>query len=379
MISFNEIVQKNRAWLCLDCGKCSSVCPITIHMVDDYSSPRLLVETALSVGEEPTLDDTLLWSCLSCERCTEICPSMVEFSKFVQETRQLARTKDLAGDCTHSGMIQAWGRMMTDPDLVQHRLDWLEDGLKISQDSDTIYFPGCLPYYQEAFEGLQFEGNEIARSAIKILNKLGIEPSLMANERCCGHDQFWQGDMETFDNLAKLNLDQLMDSGAKRIITTCPECFYTLKYTYPEEVEDHGMEVIHLVELLDSSQISFSKPSEQRNGTVTYQDPCRLGRFEGLYQQPRDLIRQAGYSLVEMAHNRSTSICCGTSCWSSCGKLNHDIQHDRLSEARSTEADILITTCHKCQIHLQCAQKGMPEEEDRVMIWDLITMIADLI
>jgi Fe-S oxidoreductase len=350
-------------------------------MVDGYSSPRLLVETALSVGEDHIMNDPLLWTCLTCERCSEICPSLVEFSEFVQESRQLARAKDQTGDCTHSGMIQTWGRMMTEPDLVQHRLLWLDEGLSTNQDSDTIYFPGCLPYYQEAFGGMQFEGNDIARAAIKILNQLGIEPALLENERCCGHDQFWQGDMETFSQLAKLNLELLKESGAERIITTCPECFYTLKYSYPEHVGEHDLQVLHLVELLEQSQLSFSNSSvaKQNNRTVTYQDPCRLGRFESIYQQPRDLIHEAGYKLVEMEHNRNSGICCGTSCWSNCGSLNHEIQENRLSEARSTKADVLITACHKCQIHLLCAQKGMSDDKDRVIIRDLTTMIADQI
>jgi len=381
MISFKEIVENNRAWLCLDCGKCSSICPITIHMVDGYTSPRLLVETAVSAGEDLVLDNSLLWSCLTCGRCSEICPSRVEFSAFVQESRQLARNKDLSGDCTHSGMIQTWGRMMTDPNLVQNRLDWLGNGLKTSQDSDTIFFPGCLPYYQEAFSGLEFEGIEIAISAVKILNHLGIEPILLENERCCGHDQFWQGDMETFQQLAELNLALFKDAGAKRIVTTCPECAYTLKHTYPDVIGDHNLEVLHLVELLGRSDLSLSGRigEDITNGTVTYQDPCRLGRFEGVYQQPRDLIHMTGYELVEMEHNRGSSICCGTSCWSNCGSTNQRIQSERLEEARASGAGTLITTCLKCQIHLKCAQIGFEDENDLVEIRDLTTMIADLI
>jgi heterodisulfide reductase subunit D len=275
MISFSEIVKNNRAWLCLDCGKCSSVCPITIHMVEGYSSPRLLVETAISAGEDLVFDDPLLWSCLTCGRCSEICPSQVEFSDFVQDSRQLARKKDLSGHCTHSGMIQTWGRMMTDPELEQNRLGWLDEGLKTSQNSDTIYFPGCLPYYHEAFKGLDFEGVEIARGAIKILNHIGIEPILLDNERCCGHDQFWQGDMDTFRDLAEKNLDLIKNSGAKRIVTTCPECKYTLKQTYPDEIGDHNIEVLHILELLAGSdfELSDSADPDVANSPVSYQDP----------------------------------------------------------------------------------------------------------
>ncbi len=378
--TLREIIQKNRAWLCLDCGKCSSVCPITIHLADGYTSPRLLVEKAHSTEEDLILTDPLLWSCLTCQRCSEICPSQVEFSELIQDVRVLAGEKGHSGYCTHSGMIQTWSRMMTDPELDQNRLDWIGPDLKVSQDSETVYFPGCLPYYQETFYGLDFEGLEIARSALKILNHLGLEPQVLENERCCGHDQYWQGDLETFHKLAGLNLDLLKESGAKRVITTCPECAYTLKYTYPEAAGQHNLEILHLVELLgEEEDWSNREPGIAQNGLATYQDPCRLGRFEGVYQQPRDLIGRAGYQLIEMDHNRRSSICCGTSCWSTCGAGNKNIQNRRLSEARSTGAELLITTCLKCQIHLNCAQLGSDSSEPRIQIRDLITVLAELI
>jgi len=380
--TFIEIVQSNQAWLCLDCGKCSSICPITLHLVDGYTSPRLLVEGAVNSGEDRVLEDPLLWSCLTCQRCTEICPSGVQFSHFIQDARQLARENGQSGDCTHSGMIQSWMRMMTDPALEQNRLDWVDNGLKTAPESAVIYFPGCLPYYDAAFGNLDVEGTEIARAAVKILNHLGIVPVVLENERCCGHDPYWQGDMDTFRKLAELNLETFLQSGAKRIITTCPECAYTLKTTYPEQVGDHGLEVLHITELLaDDENI---KKLIQKNGVetdpVTYQDPCRLGRFMGIYQQPRDLIQDLGYELIEMGHSAQTSICCGTSCWTNCGQLNKKVQSERLLEARSTGAGKLITSCVKCQIHYRCAQGDpMSGAEIQIDIQDLTTLIAERI
>ena len=382
MNSFSEVIKTNRAWFWLDCGKCSSVCPITLHLVDGYTSPRLLVETAVGSGEVEVLNDPLLWSCLTCNRCTEICPSKVHFSEFIQDARQLARAKDQTGDCTHSEMIQTWTRMMAKPDLHQNRLEWIEDGLKVSEGSDTIYFPGCLPYYDPGFSSLDAEGIEIARGAVKILNHLGIDPIVLEDERCCGHDQFWQGEMDTFQGLAEINLRNLKSSGAKRIITTCPECAHTLKHIYPEQVGDTGMEILHLVEFLADPEIlnQLTIERESNSHLVTYQDPCRLGRFSGVYQQPRDLIQELGFTLTEMDHSKRSSICCGTSCWSSCGQVNKRVQMDRLEEAKTTGAEMLITTCQKCQIHFKCAQKdpGL-DEEDQIPIRDLTLLIAERI
>ncbi|MEE9599727.1 MAG: (Fe-S)-binding protein, partial [Anaerolineales bacterium] len=250
MNGLKEIIQSNRVWLCLDCGKCSSVCPITRHIVEPYTSPRLLVEMAINSGEEAILNDPLLWSCLTCNYCTEICPSQVSFSDFIQNIREGARDRNQSANCTHSGMMQTWSRMMSDPDLKQNRLDWIEDDLQVSEDSDTVFFTGCLPYYDAAFSQLDIEGIDITRAALKILNYLGIEPIVLKDERCCGHDQYWQGDMNIFRKLGETNLLNLKSTGAKRIVTTCPECAWTLKHTYPEIIGNSGMEVLHLAELL---------------------------------------------------------------------------------------------------------------------------------
>lgn len=382
MNTFAEIVQSNQAWLCLDCGKCSSVCPITIQLVDGYTSPRLLVEGAVNSGEDRVLEDPLLWSCLTCQRCAEICPSGVKFSEFIQDARQLAREQGQSGESTHSGMIQGWMRMMTDPALKQNRLDWIDDDLKTDQESEVIYFPGCLPYYDTVFGKLNVESTEIARAAVKILNQLGIEPMVLENERCCGHDPYWQGDMDTFRKLAELNLETISQTGAKRLITTCPECAYTLNSTYPEQVGNLGLEVMHITELLveDENLHTLFPVNRSEQYPVTYQDPCRLGRFMGVYQQPRDLIQKLGYQLIEMDHFAHTSTCCGTSCWTNCGQLNKKVQTERLLEARSTKAEKLITSCVKCQIHYKCAQGDPLSGADiQLDIQDLTTLIAERI
>ena len=100
----------------------------------------------------------------------------------------------------------------------------------------------------------------------------------------------------------------------------------------------------------------------------------------GIYQQPRDMIENLGYQLVEMGHHAQTSICCGTSCWTNCGQLNKKVQTDRLKEARSTGAEKLITSCVKCQIHYRCAQGDPVSGSDIQMdIQDLTTLIAERI
>jgi heterodisulfide reductase subunit D len=385
-MSFSDIISRNRAWYCLECGKCSAVCPVTRWETQSYASPRLLVEKAIEGRADEVLDDALFWSCLTCKRCTELCPSDVYFAEFLRDLRTLAREDGRVGSCTHGDAIQTWGRMMADPDQQQNRLGWLSDDLKVSSSSNTLYFVGCLPYYDAMFKTQGFEGIEIARAAVKILNYLGIEPQVMADERCCGHDQLWEGDVETFRALAELNLAELEATGARRIVTTCPECARTLKLDYPEYVGSHGLEVLHLSEFLELQAASGKLALPTKNPPpatcnlplATFQDPCRLGRHLGVYDAPRQIMTGLGLELVEMERTRNGSLCCGTSCWTACGQVSKNIQVERLREARATGAELLVTACLKCQIHFRCAQDDPAlRDEIDIEIQDLATLVAE--
>ncbi len=111
---------------------------------------------------------------------------------------------------------------------------------------------------------------------------------------------------------------------------------------------------------------------------VTYQDPCRLGRHLGVYDAPRQAIADLGYELVEMRRHAESSLCCGTTCWTTCGQVSKNIQVERLKEASATGAELLVTACQKCQIHFKCAQNDpLLGEELSIQIRDLTTLIAD--
>jgi Fe-S oxidoreductase len=192
--------------------------------------------------------------------------------------------------------------------------------------------------------------------------------------------------METFTHLAKLNLESLKATGAKRIVTTCPECARTLKIDYPKVVDDHNLDILHITELLAQSDLSLAlatpegdlTPTHTNETRVTYQDPCRLGRHLGVYDAPRKVMTDLGFELTEMARTRDTSLCCGTSCWTSCGQVSKNIQVERLQEAKATGSELLVTACVKCQIHFKCAQDDLTlGQEIDIGIRDLTTLIAE--
>jgi len=376
MQSINQAVRTSKAYYCLECGKCSAVCPLARH--DGTLLPRRLVEEAITGGDEAVFAHKLLWACLTCQRCSEICPSDVDYIGFVRELRFLAQGKGMQGHCTHGDAIFTWMELMTKSDISQDRLNWLDGDLRTSSSSEVLYFVGCLPYYEAFFKDLNVESIEVARSTVRVLNHLGVEPQVLPDERCCGHDLLWSGDIEGFRRLAQLNAALIRESGAKMVLTSCPECYRTLAVDYPRYGFDLGVPVVHTTRFLAEKLEAGELKLKQVHGTVTYQDPCRLGRHMGVYEEPRALIKALGLDLVEMAHNRKDALCCGTSCWIECGVVSRAIQEERVQEALDTNADFLITACHKCQIHFRCAMaKTENPHTPHIELKNLISLIAE--
>ncbi|MCK4360093.1 MAG: (Fe-S)-binding protein [Candidatus Cloacimonetes bacterium] len=379
MNSITEAIKRTKVYFCLDCGKCTSICPIALH--NPEYSPRSMINKAIHSSHEDFLKNKLLWECLTCRMCKERCPSDVYYSEFIRDVRIEASKIGLEGECSHSGALQSLMRIMTKPNLKQNRLDWITRNLKVSKKSEYLYFVGCLPYFNVFFTDLDLNAINIAKSTLKILNCLGIEPVIMENERCCGHDLLWTGDVENFKRLAEHNMREIKKTNCKKIIVSCPECYTTLKVDYPKYVGDLGMEVIHISELLaenlSDNKLKFKKFRKQLK--ITYQDPCRLGRYSGIYEQPREIMKAiGGVQLIEMQRSRQSAICCGTSAWTNCNSVSKQIQIDRLKEAKSTGADFLITACPKCQIHFECAMHDENTSADaKIKITDLTTLVAN--
>ena len=226
-----------------------------------------------------------------------------------------------------------------------------------------ILWDVCL-FFDVVFRYLNLSPLETARSILALLNRLGIEPVISNAERCCGHDALWSGDHATFRKLAEWNLNIIKSSGAKTVLFSCPEGYVTFKNSYPKYFGALPFEVIHITEFLarelKKAELSFeASPGE----TITYHDPCRLGRLAGIYEAPRQLLQLLpDTQLIEMERNRENALCCGTSAWMECSGFSKAIQTERIQEASQTNAETLVTACPKCQIHFACAQKNMESE-----------------
>jgi heterodisulfide reductase subunit D len=368
---------------CLECGKCTAVCPISRY--DHKFSPRRTVGRALMRRDEALLADDRLWTCLTCLHCSQVCPAGVAYADLTLAVRTEACRLGHATVCTHGEAIHAWMRLMMDPALKQERLGWLTGAgadaghaLRVSDDAETLYFVGCAPYFDVQFGHMGVDANGVARATLRALNAVGIEPQVLADERCCGHDLLWEGDVDGFMALAELNAALIRASGARRVVTSCPECARALKIDYPAHGVRLGVEVLHLTELLANEDWQVpGTESPISNLRVTYQDPCRLGRHLGVYDAPRQVIQGLGVELAEMPRHRENALCCGTNGWTHCGVANKQIQVDRLQEACATGADVLVTACLKCQIHFKCAMQDRElGDQLSIEIEDLATLVA---
>lgn len=375
-MTLDDIIKETKTFYCLECGKCSSICPVSRH--NQSYSPRMMVERGLVGLEEVLIHDRELFSCLTCYACSPKCPSDVDYPLFVQKTRALASKAGENGDCAHSGVLQSLMRLMSKPAIKQRRLEWLSNGYRVSDRSPVLFFVGCAPYFESVFDDLNFSPLDVARSSLRILNTLGIEPSILPDERCCGHDLLWTGDVEPFRRLAEQNAAIIKKAGIKKIIFSCSECYRTFKEDYPKYV-GLDCELQHIVELL-LEKIDGGLTFAQVSRKVTYHDPCRLGRHLGIYEPPRRVLQAIpGIELLEMVQNRGEAVCCGTSAWTNCDSVSKAVRIERLLEAKGTGAELLLTSCPKCQIHFRCAMVSKGEEKGpdvQIEVMDLTQLVA---
>jgi len=343
---------------CIQCNKCTFNCPV--HRVDVLFSPRKVILQSY-LGGADAVSERDLWACLTCGECQAVCPTQVPYPAFIRAQRE--RLQDAmvrAAPCKHGGLKDLLQQIMSKPGLKQDRRQWITDGLKVADGGEVVYFTGCMPYLDGIFS--YCDSAEIGRSAIKLMNAAGIVPVVANAERCCGHDALWNGKKETFETLARANATWIRASGAKRLVTTCAECYSMLKHEYPKVLGPwEGIEVLHMAELIEElvkdGRLTLAKPVDLR---VTYQDPCRLGRHSREYDAPRAVLAAIpGVTFVEMDRVREAAMCCGVGAYSNCDAQTKFMQQDRLEEAAS-KADHLVTACPHCRVHFSCYLDGKP-------------------
>jgi len=225
---------------------------------------------------------------------------------------------------------------------------------------------------------------EIPKSIIGILNQNDIVPVVLPEEKCCGHDSLWRGDVDSFKKLAEYNVKLFKDAGVKTLIFNCAEGYYTWKYEYKNLFkgrDEFDFEIYHISEYILKENlfenITFSSLDKIK---VTYHDPCRLGRMSNVFDAPREVLKQIpSLELVEMEDTMQDAECCGVSAYISCNEDSKKLQEKKINQAIETGAQYLITTCPKCIAHLNCYLNEHKELKDKIQVIDLVSFLGKLL
>ncbi|MFX1314453.1 MAG: (Fe-S)-binding protein [Promethearchaeota archaeon] len=372
---------KNLLKKCYQCGRCSGVCQLS--KVQKYT-PSKMIQLILEGFEDKVLETGELWNCLTCNQCLKDCPEEINFADIVRIARYKMRhsAKQKPDEIVaHKGIYTTISEIMSRPYITPERsLDWIPKGCKISDKGNTLYYVGCLPFFNYEFENL----DNIAISTLKILCQIEKEPIVVFKEEvCCGHDIYWgQGKLKTFIKLAKKNIEMFKKAGISMIITACAECYRTFKVDYPNIFDDFNdrFDVKHIIEYIydnwKENIIEFKNPDIKREKIpFTYHDPCRLSRFlpkdNNIMEKVREIFKEfkdLGYNFNEMKHNKKDALCCGVSSWMNCNEKSKALRYKRMLEAKAA-GDIMITSCPKCRIHLSCLQDDI-EDIASIEIYD---------
>jgi Fe-S oxidoreductase len=374
---------------CTECGRCQSECPawntgkplspklLIMGLRDNMfaSADRLL--TGESSGDVATLvpttiDPDVLWSCTTCGACVEQCPVDIEHidaiidmrrfevlmeSRFPSEAGLLLRNMENQGD--------PWGLG------ASKRTEWLA-----ALDFEVPVFEGVIPddveylYWVGCAGSLDERGRKQVVSTARMLHRAGVKFGILGpRESCTGDPARRMGNEYLFQEMAKANIATLDGAGAKKIVASCPHCFNTMKNEYPALGGNY--EVIHHSELL-SHLVAEGRlvPGVAYTGTVTYHDPCYLGRHNRIFNQPRDVLDAIpGVTKVEMGRHRERGFCCGAGgarMWME-ETIGKRVNMDRTEEALGTGADTISTACPFCMIMLDDAVKASGREDVAVM------------
>ena len=351
---------------CYGCDLCDDACPVRLFNAGD----KLNIIYNTWNNED---DGVPMYSCLTCSACTNACPQLVDYDSYVDMRRALTVGGPPASNIPHTvlqAVLAAEAEEERDADFIS-----IED---YPIDSSIGYYPGCVDYLdQEMIFSHVNEGEmnlgDATTSAFTLFEEMDKEVAYLGRDflKCCGHDQKWQGMDEVFEKLKAYNQKKIIDSGIDTLVSSCAECFRT----FAKDYELEGIKVMHTTEFLIENGFDMDLKSEEEV-TVTYHDPCRLGRQMEIYEGPRDLVTAVeGVDLVEMEHTKEDALCCGVSSMMSCNEDSRALRVQRFDEVRATGADIMLTSCPKCVSHFECLKfEGDPKHDFEIL--DVVSFLA---
>jgi Fe-S oxidoreductase/nitrate reductase gamma subunit len=397
---------------CTECGRCTAVCPA--NTVGKELSPRDIIlqlrdlmhaefrisnfgfwneelvankfrydanessnnsDQSAIIGAVPATSPISLWQCTTCAACMEACPVFIEqMPKIVDMRRYLVMEEADFPDSMQEAIMSLERRGHPFSGTQATRLDWTE-GLNVRQvseakDAEVLLWVGC--------GGALIERNQrVTRATAQLLEQAGVKFAIMGREEKCSGDPARRiGNEFLFEKLAKENVENLNRHSVKKVITACPHCFNTFKNEYPQyggmfEVFHHSE---YLAKLVDEGKL---KPLAGLDKKITFHDPCYLGRQNGVYDAPRQLVQiSARENMVEMERSRAKSFCCGGGGGMSFVDEPPDkrVNQERAREAIETGADVVAVGCPFCMTMMEDGINARKGERD-VKVMDVSELL----
>jgi Fe-S oxidoreductase len=309
---------------------------------------ELVREAQLGITE---IENDDVWRCVSCGKCPTRCPRGVEIVDVMVALRRLAAEYSIQPEGVRLAAVSLTGEGNPWAGRKEARADWARElsAQVFTEGTELLYFPCCTQCYET-------RTRQSAVATVHILEKAGVDFGIAGPEAvCCGESVRKAGEEQVYRSLAKENVKAFIDKGVGRILVSSPHCYESLRNDYPELRVD--FDVLHisqyLLELVREGRIEFTKEYPKK---VAYHDPCYLGRHNGVYDEPREILtRIPGLELVEMADSREDGLCCGGGAggiWMETAKEER-LSDVRLEQAVATEADVLATFCPYCVLNFE--------------------------
>ena len=333
---------RNQVLRCSSCGFCHSGCPVfglTMRPALSARGKMLLLQEVMDGDIE--LNQELIESlcqCTTCANCSTNCPSGVSVPDIIREVR-----KDMADIGTCHPAFTNMKEMLEKHTNIYGEKEPEDFGRERNQKADYIYFIGCVGSFRE---------DQAAMETLDLLDRLTVNYTLI-DEVCCSgvlEDLGYRANR----NLAEKNIELMLATGAETVITGCPYCFRTFHgNSRYQRLRDAGVAVVHISQFLAGTDFDVTTDL-----TVTYHDPCDLGRHMGIYEEPRQVIRKIAPNFVEMPHSRAEAICCGAGGGVRGAFPANSIAmaRRRLEEAEKLGAQVVLTECNSCAHNLTNAK-----------------------
>lgn len=365
-------LQKHDLYGCFQCGKCTGGCPVSLK--SQLNIRKLMIEVLLRENLGHGVQGEELWDCTTCKTCTLRCPRGLEPMDLLIGLRTLLVEEGHIPKTVIEALESAYkyGNPWSSP--KNKRSEWANElDLRILSQGDqaeNLYFVCCTAAYDTRLQN-------VARSLVHCFRQTDYDFTTLGNEEtCCGSEIRRMGEEGLFEMLTDQNIESFKKYTIRSIVTTSPHCYNTIKNDYVQE----GIEVRHYTQVLAESIEEKNPFSGEMRKVITYHDPCFLGKQNGIFDEPRHILKSiAGVTFIEFDRSRENSLCCeggGGRMWVEASDQGPRLAEIRIRDAVEMGADILGTACPFCLLTLEDALKTTGNEE-KLRVMDITEILVE--